>query len=592
MSIQSIDAFSPLPFSATLTSAKPSLPKETPTKEEAKAIQLEQERKARDNHNNEAFNSLFVPVPERPDPAPCTVSKGELPPDFPPGCLMRIGPNGATAEEGFLDGDGMIHCVTFPPTPDSTSMYSSTYVDTRGRQREAARAAKYKGSLGAAPRGLPLLKNLLWNMVTLKTLQAQKDTANTALAEHGGRVLALMEQSPPTEIMVQKDGRVRTIESMTSLNGAIPNSDPITGGSLSAHGRTCPQTGDRVHISYSSSSAPYARIDVFSVDGKEAGWNLKQSQPVDIPTPVMIHDCAITPNYSLVLDFPLTIRPKRMLSDLFPVEYEPENGARIGLVPRGNAEKKDIMWFDCEPGVILHTVNAFETDDNKVVLHALRSEPLGEKSYITDYATTFLHEYTLDLLSGETTEQCLNMEELVEFPVIDEDLVGKDADHVYCAAVSAIGGPLKVHKSPAEGILLDGIVKFALKDNDVTGNKKGDVVGRFTLPENWYSVSEPTVVKKRDDKGTYVVMIATQVPKGVSFQQVATGAARLRSQVLVLDGDDLNCGPVCTLRSSGSCPVRVALFIPGVGKDEMSPHMVVDRINCCCITIESCSFSL
>ena len=178
----------------------------------------------------------------------------------------------------------------------------------------------------------------------------------------------------------------------------------------------------------------------------------------------------------------------------------------------------------------------------------LSSEPRGEKSYISDYTTAFLHEWSLDLLSGETTEQCLNMEELVEFPVIDEDLVGKDADHVYCAAVSAIGGPLKVHKSPAEGILLDGIVKFALKDNDVTGTKKGDVVGRFTLPDTWYSVSEPTVVKKRDDEtGTYVLMIATQVPEGISFQQVATGAARLRSQVLVLDGDDLNCGPVCTL---------------------------------------------
>ena len=30
----------------------------------------------------------------------------------------------------------------------------------------------------------------------------------------------------------------------------------------------------------------------------------------------------------------MTVRPKRMLSDKFPVEYEPEAGGRIGLCPR------------------------------------------------------------------------------------------------------------------------------------------------------------------------------------------------------------------------------------------------------------------
>lgn len=67
---------------------------------------------------------------------------------------------------------------------------------------------------------------------------------------------------------------------------------------------------------------------------------------------------------------------------------------------------------------------------------------------------------------------------------------------VYCASVSAIGGPLKVNKQPQQGILLDGLKKLALTDKDDT--QKGDVVGEFVLPEDWYSVSEPTVVPKKE----------------------------------------------------------------------------------------------
>jgi carotenoid cleavage dioxygenase-like enzyme len=133
---------------------------------------------------------------------------------------------------------------------------------------------------------------------------------------------------------------------MARLNSATPCSDPITGGSFSAHGRTCTETGDRIHVSYAYLVPPFARVDIFSPEAKSSaestGWNLKQSIPVNLPTgtPVMLHDCAITSNYALVVIFPLTIRPRKILLDRFPVEYEPANGARIGLVPRRGTETR------------------------------------------------------------------------------------------------------------------------------------------------------------------------------------------------------------------------------------------------------------
>ena len=87
--------------------------------------------------------------------------------------------------------------------------------------------------------------------------------------------------------------------------------------------------------------------------------------------PVMLHDCALAGDDVVVFDFPLTVRPARMLSDKFPVEYEPTHGARIGVVHR---ETGATTWAAVEPGVVLHAANAhFEGDE--LVVRALRSLP-------------------------------------------------------------------------------------------------------------------------------------------------------------------------------------------------------------------------
>ena len=133
-----------------------------------------------------AMNALFVNVEERSEPVPCSISsdspKSKLPSDLAPGALLRIGPNGASTNEGFLDGDGMVHAIVLPPSEsDKDIMYSSTYVDTKGRklEREANNGKTFAGTLGAAPHGLPMLGNLLRNGLTFGTLDVQKDTCNT-----------------------------------------------------------------------------------------------------------------------------------------------------------------------------------------------------------------------------------------------------------------------------------------------------------------------------------------------------------------------------------------------------------------------------
>lgn len=524
------------------------------TSAEIASAQAVAEEKARCTFDAFACNALFVNVDERPDPVPCAVSPDSpnpsLPADFPAGCLLRIGPNGASTDEGFLDGDGLVHCITLPPSGASEEItYSSTYVDTNGRKRERAsgNGAKYAGTLGAAPRGLPMLGNLLRNGLKFRTLEVQKDTCNTALAVSGSRVLALMEQSPPSEIEVTVDGRVRTVESFARLGGAIQPA-PISGGCLGAHGRTDPATGERVHVSYQSNSRPFVRVDTF-----KDNWELKSSVGVDVPVPVMVHDCALTENHVVILDFPLTIRPRRFLADSFPVEYEPQNGARIGLTPRRGAMGRDeTQWFDVESGVVLHAANAYERDDGTVVVHGFKSVPSGDASYILDYTPAFLYEWVLDPSTGTTvSERCLNPNVMLEFPQVPDDAIGREASLAYGLVCTSIGGPLRQFRTPDSAILLDSVTALALEEDMALGRSPGDVVSRFDLPEGWHAVSEPTVVAKTGGDGHYVLLVATFVPKAddnaADHVMVATDGKSMRTQFLVLDGDDISRGPVTSI---------------------------------------------
>ena len=544
LSISSLLLSSTSAFTAT-TTAPPPLKSYSP--EQIAKSQSKAEADARRNFDPFPMNCLFVNVDERPTPTKCSIAPdsplSKLPEDLPSGSLLRTGPNGATQKEGFLDGDGMIHAITLQNGGDI--LYSSTYVDTNGRklERKANNGKKFGGTLGAAPLGLPMLNNLVRNGVEFKTLAPQKDTCNTAIAISGSRILALMEQAPPSEIKISKDGRMRTVESFARLDGAVSNA-PINGGSFGAHGRTDSLTGERVHVSYQSVFKPFVKVDTFTND-----WKLKSSIGVDVPAPVMVHDLALTKQYTVILDFPLTVRPRRFAMNKFPVEYEEQHGSRIGLTPRKGAV--ETQWFDVDVGVVLHAANAYERKDGMVVVHAFKSVPDASESYLLEYTPSFLYEWILDPSTGRVVnERCLNPYVTVEFPICP--VSGEYAPTTFGLVATGIGGPILPFKTPQSGVTLDSVVEFALEDDAIPGFVAGDVVSRFDLKPGWHSVSEPTTVEKTGGDGYYVLLVATYVPPVDEENRgdhiiVANDGESMKSQLLVLDGECISNGPVTVI---------------------------------------------
>ena len=81
----------------------------------------------------------------------------------------------------------------------------------------------------------------------------------------------------------------------------------------------------------------------------------------------MMHDFVLTLRYVKLFNFPLMVWPKQIIWDQFSMEYEPENGVHIGFLAHTmNAmtdTSQEIRWYDCQLGVVLHTVNAYETSN-------------------------------------------------------------------------------------------------------------------------------------------------------------------------------------------------------------------------------------
>ena len=114
------------------------------------------------------MNELFRPANSEIKSAQASIIAGKLPADLPRGAVLKNGPNPqpeyATEQGGWLDGDGMIHCVCLPPDEVGEPKYSRSWVRTSGFEKEQAAGKRFKEYLppdGLSPFCAASLKLLL-----------------------------------------------------------------------------------------------------------------------------------------------------------------------------------------------------------------------------------------------------------------------------------------------------------------------------------------------------------------------------------------------------------------------------------------------
>ncbi len=407
---------------------------------------------------------------------------GTLPPDL-SGMFLRNGPNPQFPPIGqyhWFDGDGMIHAVQIQ---DGLASYRNRYVRTPGFQMEQeAGKAIWSGILEPPQQDLPG--------------GSIKNAANTALVWHAGQFLALWEGGKPHALKLPE---VDTIGAY-NFGGKL-------GCSFTAHPKVDPQTGEMMFISYSMSAPPYLQYGWVASDG-----TLQQIVPIELPVGVMMHDFAITENYTIFLDLPLTFRLERMQRGEPAILFERDTPSRFGIIPR-HGDNSQVKWFECPSCFIFHTLNAYE-QGSEVVLIACRMAATAVLSFTDeeDSDIPLLYRWRFNLETGEVKQEQLD-DAPAEFPRINEQLTGRQTRYGYAAKQAMTELPL-----------FEGINKYDFDNNSCEVHPFGE--GRF----GGEAVFVPRPEENAEDAGWLVTFVYDQKEQ--------------RSELVVVDAQNITAEPV------------------------------------------------
>ena len=420
---------------------------------------------------------------------------GELPSDI-EGMYVRIGSNPMFAPIGryhWFDGDGMLHGIQFS---NGSATYRNRWVRTEG--------------LAADERaGKPLWTGIREPADFTRPGGPYKDTANTTLTFHAGKLLAHWWLG----------GASYAIDVPSLETVGIEDFGGGLRGGMSAHPKVDPETGELIFFDYGP-VAPYLTYGVIGADGL-----LKHEVPIELPGPRLQHDIAITPNYSILLDMSMMWDPDLLAKGRIRNGFFRDKPTRLGVIPRYGSNT-DVQWFDAEPFFMYHTINAWE-DGGEIVLTGCRidnpllGDPLNPRSdrIVPSIATLrlepHLHEWRIQLSSGVVKEERLD-ETMGEFPTMDDRSLGRPTRLSYMPR-------MKEHES----LLFDGVMVY-----------DGDVVAQeYTYPAGWYggevTFAPRTGASMREDDGYLVTFVAEE----------ATG----NSEAYVFDAARVGDGPAARL---------------------------------------------
>lgn len=377
---------------------------------------------------NPYLNGVFAPVTGERILEKLPV-QGELPREL-NGFFLRNGPNPRFTPPGryhWFDGDAMIHAMHFE---DGQATYRNRYIQTRdfAREEEAGHAI-WKGIREPFDPASP---------------SPNKNTANTDLAYHAGRLLAMYWQGADAYEISLPDLETKGV---CDFGGTFQ-------GTMTAHPKIDASTGEMMFMDYNVFADPWLRYGVVGADGK-----LKHLTPIDVPGPRFFHDFAITKNYSILLDLPLVWHTARMEKGKRLAYFDRSLPARFGIVPR-HGSNEDVRWFEDDACYILHVINAFEQsteNGDEIVMYAGRMEnPIPGRRYDPSggpllhflQVQPLLNEWRFNLKTGETKRRQLD-DRAMEFPRMNDDRLGVSARYGYAPLLA-----------PEREVLFEGFVKY------------------------------------------------------------------------------------------------------------------------------------
>ncbi|CAF2113933.1 unnamed protein product [Brassica napus] len=446
--------------------------------------------------------------------------------------------------EGGL-GSQMIHGVRIK---DGKATYVSRFVKTSRLQQEEFFGDAKLMKIGDLKGFFGLVMVIMQQLrIKLKVLDDSygNGTANTSLIYHHGKLLALQETDKPYVIKVLEDGDLQTLgmteydKRLTHSFTAHPKVDPVTGKSsifpekhdivfLLTHDVPYLFTGEMFTFGCSP-MPPYLTDRVISKDGI-----MHDPVPITISKPIMMHDFAITENYAIFMDLPMHFRPKEMVKEKKMIySFDPTKKARFGVLPRYAKDDLMIRWFELPNCFIFHNANAWEEEDEVVLITCRLENPnldmvSGNVEEILESFSNELYEMRFNMKTGSASQKKLSASSNY-FPRINEWYTGKKNRYVYGYGTVLDGIPR-----------VKGIIKFDLHAEAETGKTKlrvgGNIKGIYEMGQGTYgpdAIYVPGATAEEDDG--YLIFYAHDENTGKSCVNVIDAKTMSSEPVAVVE---------------------------------------------------------
>ncbi len=318
--------------------------------------------------------------------------RGRIPPEL-HGTYVRNGPNPAYKPISYLypfDGDGMLHALRLR---EGKASYRNRFVLTAGLRAERRAGRALYGGMAAIRPVDPVLIGPDGDPTPIK------NTANTNVVRHAGRMFALWEGGPPTEV----DALLQTVGPY-DFGGSLPHA-------FTAHPKIDPATGEMLGFRYAG-CAPDLFFSVIDASG-----GFVREVALRMEAGFMVHDFAITARHAVFFLCPVVIDIEAAARGGRALDWQPARGTRIAVVPReGDAP---VRWFDADPFFVFHFMNAHEQEDS-IAVDYIQHAGFGRASG----PPPSLWRMELDPVGGTARRTQLH-DRSAEFPRIDPAVEGR-----------------------------------------------------------------------------------------------------------------------------------------------------------------------
>ena len=325
---------------------------------------------------------------------------------------------------------------------------------------------------------------------------------NTHVISHAGEIYAIVEAGDKPVVVDQQLNSLDTEPFHGTLETGFTAHTKFDSKSKELHG-----------ITYAFPRGSYEAHYV--VVGKEG--RIKRADLLPLTSGTMLHECAITENYVLVLDLSITFTFSKVVRGYFPFSWNDSHQARIGLLNR-KSNNNEIKWFNIDPCYFFHTVNAYEDQQGNVVLDAMRYQRLFDEDWNGPFSEfpSFLTRWTLNTSNGSVSEQQLD-DLPAEFPRMHPDLDGRFNRFGYALGT---GSDIK----PDFGRIIK--YDFVNKTNEVYELGKGKAAAE--------SVFIPSENQKNEDEGYLMTYVYDQTSD--------------KSNLVIFNAQNIKSGPIAQIK--------------------------------------------